>query len=206
MAKNKVIFGDQVLLDLTSDTVTPEDVAEGVTFHNRSGVQQVGTATGGHEMIPVSGDMEAIAALNNGNDNYVVNAYSVKRWANCDAKIVLTTASQDDTGIGVWNDDWDTDGIRTGWLWSSDFYRILEDENGNTVTDIEIIPVFDAGKSEAISLYAYRIDDNVSNGGVNGGAVAFKFNNAVQNANGVKVGLKLVHQRTEVNDTGTRLA
>ena len=40
---NKVQYGNQTLMDLTEDTVTPEDVAEGVTFHDRSGAQQTGT-------------------------------------------------------------------------------------------------------------------------------------------------------------------
>lgn len=156
---------------------------------------------GGHTMIPVSGDMAAIAALNNGNDNYVVNAYSAKRWSNCEAKEVLTTASQDADGVGTWEDDstWES-GSRSGWLWSSELYQVLEDGNGNTVLDIDISPVFDIGKSETVGLLSYRIDDDYSYNGVNGGCVAFKFTGAVKRASGVKVGLKLVHQRTEVND------
>lgn len=163
-------------------------------------------SSGGHTMIPVAGDMNAIAALNNGNDNYVVNAYSAKRWSNCDAKIVLTTASQNADGVGTWNADnvWETDGVRTGWLWSADFYQILEDGNGNAVTDIEVIPIFDIGNSEAVGLASYRIDDDypqtINGVTVNGGCVAFKFTGAIKNASGVKVGLKLVHQRTDVND------
>lgn len=164
-------------------------------------LQNVNMPQGGHTMIPVSGDMDAIAALNNGNDNYVVNAYSAKRWSNCEAKEVMTTASQDADGVGTWEDDatWES-GSRSGWLWSSELYRVLEDENGNTVLDIDISPIFDIGKSETVGLLSYRIDDNYPNGGVNGGCVAFKFTGAIKNANGVKVGLKLVHQRTEVYD------
>lgn len=44
MAINKVEFGDQTLIDLTGDTVTPEDVLEGKTFHTKSGDASVGTA------------------------------------------------------------------------------------------------------------------------------------------------------------------
>ena len=40
---NKVEFGNQVLLDLTGDTVTPGDVLQGVTFHTRDGASGVGT-------------------------------------------------------------------------------------------------------------------------------------------------------------------
>ena len=34
---NKVVFGNDTLLDLTSDTVTANDVKSGVTFHDRTG-------------------------------------------------------------------------------------------------------------------------------------------------------------------------
>ena len=44
---NKVVLGSETLLDLTSDTATAEDVAEGKTFHLASGAQAVGTASGG---------------------------------------------------------------------------------------------------------------------------------------------------------------
>lgn len=45
MAINKVEFGDQTLMDLTGDTVTPEDVLNGATFHDRAGVSRSGTAS-----------------------------------------------------------------------------------------------------------------------------------------------------------------
>lgn len=43
MARNKVIYGGEVLIDLTSDTVTASDVQSGVTFHLPSG--EIGTGT-----------------------------------------------------------------------------------------------------------------------------------------------------------------
>ena len=165
-------------------------------------------SSGGHTMIPAAGDMAAIAALNNGNDNYVINAYSAKRWSNCDAKVVLALASQGDDGIGDWEakGTWET-GSRSGWLWSADLYHVLNDGETPPTTnyDVEVMPVFDGGENETVSLYAFRIDDNVSNGGVNGGAVAFKFNTPIQSANGVRVGVKIINQRTDVTITGTIL-
>ena len=44
---NKVILGNETLLDLTADTATAADVAEGKTFHLASGEAAVGTASGG---------------------------------------------------------------------------------------------------------------------------------------------------------------
>lgn len=43
--KNKVIYGGQVLIDLTGDTVTVSDVASGVKFHDKTGAQLTGTNT-----------------------------------------------------------------------------------------------------------------------------------------------------------------
>lgn len=45
MAKNKIIYGNEVLIDLTSDTVTASDVASGKTFHLPSGEIGTGTST-----------------------------------------------------------------------------------------------------------------------------------------------------------------
>lgn len=37
MAKNKIIYGGDVLIDLTADTVTADKVLEGYTFHDKAG-------------------------------------------------------------------------------------------------------------------------------------------------------------------------
>lgn len=51
MAINKIVLntenGEQVLVDLTGDSVTPETLAEGVTAHDKSGKAIVGTMTAG---------------------------------------------------------------------------------------------------------------------------------------------------------------
>ena len=43
MAINKVIYGGRTLMDLTADTVTAEDLLLGVTAHDKSGAQIVGS-------------------------------------------------------------------------------------------------------------------------------------------------------------------
>lgn len=45
MARNKVIYGGEVLIDLTGDTVTRADVQDGVQFHLPSGEISTGTST-----------------------------------------------------------------------------------------------------------------------------------------------------------------
>lgn len=42
---NKIIYGGQTLIDLTSDTVTADKLAEGVTAHDKSGATITGTNT-----------------------------------------------------------------------------------------------------------------------------------------------------------------
>ena len=49
---NKIIYGGNVLLDLTGDTVTPQTLAQGATAHNAAGEQIMGTNPG------ASGDMK----------------------------------------------------------------------------------------------------------------------------------------------------
>lgn len=43
MAKNKVVFGGETIIDLTDTTAEASDVAEGKTFYDRSGEKKVGT-------------------------------------------------------------------------------------------------------------------------------------------------------------------
>lgn len=45
MARNKVIYNGETLIDLTADTVTADKLAEGVTAHDKSGAVITGTNT-----------------------------------------------------------------------------------------------------------------------------------------------------------------
>lgn len=47
MAKvpNKILFNDEILLDLTEDTATTDNVLSGIKFHSADGSQKVGTCT-----------------------------------------------------------------------------------------------------------------------------------------------------------------
>lgn len=42
---SKVIYGGKTLIDLTADTVAPDQVQEGITFHDKSGALLAGTST-----------------------------------------------------------------------------------------------------------------------------------------------------------------
>lgn len=58
MAINKVIYGGETLIDLTSDTVIAEKMLEGYTAHDKSGALVTGTCTNDVD----SGDATAVAA------------------------------------------------------------------------------------------------------------------------------------------------
>jgi len=45
MAYNKIIYGGNTLIDLTADTITAADLADGVTAHDASGAVITGTST-----------------------------------------------------------------------------------------------------------------------------------------------------------------
>lgn len=45
MAKNKIIYGSEVLIDLTADTVTEDTLQQGITAHDKSGEIITGTST-----------------------------------------------------------------------------------------------------------------------------------------------------------------
>lgn len=45
MAINKVVYGNNTLIDLTADTITPSDLHSGVTAHDASGAVITGTNT-----------------------------------------------------------------------------------------------------------------------------------------------------------------
>lgn len=69
---NKVVYGNETLIDLTGDTVTAADVAQGKTFHLADGSQAIGTSEGGSLEI-VNYTLKASYARYNGiNYSYFI--------------------------------------------------------------------------------------------------------------------------------------
>lgn len=158
---------------------------------------------GGHTMLPTPSAslteatlVSQIAGADNTSDK-VPSLWGVKEWSNCDVLTLFTTVPKDADTVGTWvdGDAWKEAGAsRVGWVWHSALHGIVDDD------DVEISFVFKGDKEEVISVYAYRIDDDVTNGGVHGGAIAFKLNYPIQSNDGVKVGIKLTRQRTQVSN------
>ena len=182
------------LNDLTDVAISSQSNGQVLTYDSSTQKWKNATpSSGGHEMIPVTNDLATIAALTDGDDDYVVNAYSAQRWSNLGAVTIVDLVAQGDDTLGTWTDTWKTDGVRTGWIWHECLYGILSE-------DVEVEPIFEVDTEEAVSVYAYRIDDNVTKNGVSGGAIALKLNAPIQNSNGVKVGVNLKWQRTQYID------
>lgn len=206
-------------LSQLNDTVinTPSDGQVLAYDYSTSKWKNQNPSSGGHTMLPTPSasvtENAVVSAIQTGlleggaNDD-VASLYGVGKWSNCEAKVILTTVAKGATGIGDWNDTWKTDDDRTGWLWSEYLYHVIDD--GATPTpninyNVELIPVCDVSQGETVGIASYRIDDDVTHNGVHGGAIAFKFTGSVQSTNGIKVGVKLIFQRTEVNAAGTIL-
>ena len=68
--RNKVIFGDTVLIDLTADTVTPDNILAGFTANDQSGAAITGTC----EFDVDSGDAQDGDALLDVGDKTVTIA------------------------------------------------------------------------------------------------------------------------------------
>ena len=48
--KNKIIYNGDVLIDISSDTVTVDDVSYGITFHLKNGEPATGTLANGDNL------------------------------------------------------------------------------------------------------------------------------------------------------------
>ena len=99
MAINKVIYGEDTLIDLTSTTAEAEDVNEGKTFVNRSGVLTTGTSRGG------STDYEELS-----NKPKINNVELTGNKTTSDLGIVIPTVP---TKLSAFNDDLGSDPTHT---------------------------------------------------------------------------------------------
>ena len=92
MAINKVVFGNQTLIDLTSDTITPADLASGVTAHDASGASITGTSTLDSD---TSGDTALVGEILSGKTAHARGALLTGTMPNRGAiDIDITTANQ----------------------------------------------------------------------------------------------------------------
>lgn len=72
---NKVVFGNKVILDLTSDTVVPGAILKGYTAHNASGTKITGTYEPPQPVL-ITKSVTANGTYKASDDNPAANGYS----------------------------------------------------------------------------------------------------------------------------------
>ena len=94
MAINKVIVNGETKIDLTADTVTTEDVKQGVTFHDATGALKTGTGGNGIDGFYIkrvctagetSGDQIDVYVSTSGNYEFfsiITSTLAVNSWHN----------------------------------------------------------------------------------------------------------------------------
>lgn len=98
MAKNKIIFDGNVLIDLTADTVTSADLAKGVTAHDKSGAIITGTNTYDSD---TSEDTAAVAEILEGKTAHARGSQLTGTMKNNGAVTGIISAIDDEYTIPI---------------------------------------------------------------------------------------------------------
>ena len=114
MAVNKVVLGDQTLIDLTADSVTPDKLFKGITAHNMKGESIVGTMEGGSTPSEPSDNTAVIFVDYDGN---LIDTWT---WDEVATKTALPTPHAH-TGL-----------VFEGWNWTLE--DIKTDTTGQVIT------------------------------------------------------------------------
>lgn len=80
MAYNKVVYNNNTLIDLTSDTVTADKLMEGYTAHDKSGALITGTATGGGSVTQDQDGYIVLPSTGGGGGGGSGLAYETGTW------------------------------------------------------------------------------------------------------------------------------
>lgn len=110
MAVNKVVYGENTLIDLTGDNVTAADVLAGVLFHLPNGLQAVGTGSGGG----TSGLEYEIGEFRASSDSSKLNIPFANTHS--EAPVLIGFVDATNTSNTQTNTNW-------AWVWF-DFYKI----------------------------------------------------------------------------------
>ena len=94
MAVSKVIFGGETVIDLTSDTVTPDTLAVGVTAHDKSGTAIVGTMQASEDLDSVIAEQaELIAELETALENAASGGGGGGSFETCTVTVSLDSSA-----------------------------------------------------------------------------------------------------------------
>ena len=79
MAKNKVVFGDTTIMDITDTTAEAADVADGKVFYGNDGVRRTGTGNYGDATLYITGDHTgaSVDSVDDGSKHLTVDVSTV---------------------------------------------------------------------------------------------------------------------------------
>lgn len=142
MARNKIIINGETYIDLTADTVTAADVAEGKTFHLASGVIAEGTSTKDSDTTDANAQ---VAEVLSGKTFYARGSKMTGTMVNNGAVsgIISTKAQQYTVPIGY------HDGSGKVQISSTEQAKIIA---GNIKAGVEILGVTGNYAGEAVSV------------------------------------------------------
>ena len=105
MAKNKVVFGNQTLIDLTDTTAEAADVAAGEVFYDRGGNRTVGTGNYMDKVAnPTADDILITDANGQAVDSGVKTTDFIHRFPSATQNNVATFDDKgqvEDSGVGI---------------------------------------------------------------------------------------------------------
>lgn len=116
MAINKVIYGNNTLIDITDTTATESDVAMGVVFYKADGTRGVGTMAGGTSFVGM-----VVQGTNLTTEADVKAIYGANTSWTLISSVALASENVYGNGhiMAMWN------GSSTGAIASSDIYNRL---------------------------------------------------------------------------------
>ena len=100
--KNEVIYNGQTLISLKDDTIAPEKVLSGETFHDRSGAPQTGTMIthNVYDGLDSTSTSDALSA----NQGRVLN----EKYNALNSKLTIVTATHSFGNVGAGAGTWAT--------------------------------------------------------------------------------------------------
>ena len=152
MANNKVIFNNQVLIDLTSDSVTADDVLNGVTFHLPSGESGIGTCNYDSD---TSEDTATAAEILSGKTAHARGAELTGTMPNRGAQVINIT----DVSVGPSIQQGYHDGSGKAQIESTEAAKIIP---GNIKSGVEILGVTGNYSGESISAQSKTVTPTAS--------------------------------------------
>ena len=148
---SRVDLGNETLIDLTNDTVTPEDVKRGVTFHDASGASRTGTSDSQGSLEPVERMIAPVEDDATGSSNlYSTGArlilddvlYEVIEDIAIDDALVVGTNIQPSDDLVTVMDSIEADVTQI----KEDYYSV-NDSVSSTINDGDYIPMHEVSNN-----------------------------------------------------------